>query len=111
MLAARLELGNLIAIVDCNGHQEWGYRPDRSPVRDLPAKWRAFGWEVEEVDGHNAQDLASAVKRLTGPASGRPGVVLATTVKGRGVPLIEGDPDRFHCGVLEPHEFAALRWT
>jgi len=107
MLAARLERGNLIAIVDANGHQEYGFRRRGEavqPVLNLAEKWRAFGWQVAEVDGHDHLQLTEALNdfsrfRLS------PGVVIANTVKGRGSALLEADPDRFHCGRLTACEF------
>ena len=105
MLAARLELGNVTAIVDSNGQQEWGYRPDgipQAPVLDLPAKWAAFGWDVVECDGHDH----SSLRRALSPAGqgGRPKAVIARTVKGFGSHLIEEDSARFHCGELSEDE-------
>lgn len=106
MLAARLGLGNLLAVVDCNGLQEWGYS-DGPPVERLAEKWAAFGWRVREVDGHDPAALTSAFSALADAPADRPSVVLARTIKGRGFPLIERDPVRFHCGTLEPDEYAA----
>jgi transketolase len=107
MLAARLGMSNLTAIVDANGQQEYGYRRNgRSevPVPQLAAKWRAFGWEVMEVDGHNHGELIEALENLSKQTL-TPGVVIAHTVKGRGASLIEEDPDRFHCGRLSEVEY------
>lgn len=106
MLAARLRIGNLRAVVDANGHQEYGYgEPDPAPVHDLGVKFRAFGWHVVECDGHDVAALAAAMAKANlhvGPA-----VILARTVKGRGYRLIEADPRRFHCASHDP-EIAAL---
>lgn len=108
MLAARLNVSNLIAVVDCNDRQEWGYRSGpATPVLALADKWRAFGWRVEETDGHDPSRLRSAFRRLADAQAQSPAVVLAATIKGRGFPLIEADPDRFHCDSLDPAEFAA----
>ncbi len=106
MLAARLRVGNLLAVVDCNGLQEWGYR-EGPPVERLAEKWAAFGWRVREVDGHDPGALTCAFTALADEPVGQPGVVLARTIKGRGFPLIERDPVRFHCGMLEPDEYSA----
>ena len=106
MLAARLGASNLIAIVDCNNHQEWGYRSDSGvPVLGLAEKWRAFGWRVLEVDGHDAEAMQAAFSKICRELVAAPSVVLAQTVKGYGVPLMVGDPDRFHCSSLTEEEF------
>jgi transketolase len=95
-VAARYELGNLTAIVDVNGLQQYGWpgKPPREraePVElsALAARWSAFGWSVLEVDGHDFGQLQAAFSRAQETAS-RPSVVLARTVKGRGVPFMEG---------------------
>jgi len=108
MLAARLRVSNLIAVVDCNGRQEWGYRlGPAEPVMNLADKWKAFGWRVAEVDGHDPCALWSTFERLEQQTCGGPTVVLATTIKGHGVPFMVADPDRFHCTTLSDAEFAS----
>lgn len=109
MLASRLRVANLVAVVDCNGRQEWGYRDGPStPVLGLAEKWRAFGWRVVEVDGHDADGLRAAFDGIVREPADAPAVVLATTIKGRGVPMMMADPDRFHCATLDAREFAML---
>jgi len=76
-------------VVDANGGQNDGYVADISPLPDLPARFAAFGFEVAEVDGH---DLA-ALRAVLAPDRAdhtRPLAVVARTVKGRGVPAVEG---------------------
>jgi transketolase len=110
MLGARLGLTNLIAVVDANGYQEYGWasQGEPCPVPDLPAKLRAFGWRVTEVDGHDHGALARLFDQITAasnkPESGRPAAVVAHTVKGKGVPLAEADPLRFHCTTVTRDE-------
>jgi transketolase N-terminal domain/subunit len=106
LVAARQRVGNLTAIVDANGHQECGYRRNgkiEAPVPELAAKWRAFGWQVAEADGHDHQDIARALRELS--EIDTPGALIAHTVKGHGASLLETDPDRFHCGELTETEF------
>lgn len=109
LLAARVEADNLVAVVDVNGFQEWGWStstvPD--PVPDIARKWAAFGWRVLEVDGHDHEMLAAAYDDAA-TAAGRPTVILARTVKGKGVPLIERDPVRFHCTSVTDLEHAEI---
>jgi transketolase len=90
--AARYGLGNLTAIVDANGLQQYGWQEmgeASSPAPDLPAKWRAFGWHVEQVPGHDFPRLLNALARPAGSPE-RPKVVIAETVKGKGVSFMEG---------------------
>jgi transketolase len=89
MFAAHRGLGNLVAIVDQNGQQALGYTEDVLDLSPLGERWRAFGWDVSEVDGHDARRLAALLNGLD-PAAGRPQLVLARTVFGKGVSYMEG---------------------
>ena len=60
------------------------------PYDDMPAKWKAFGWNVTVIDGHDADELDRAFKSVQFSLRGAPTVIVAKTVKGKGVPLIEG---------------------
>jgi transketolase len=108
MLAARYELTNLHAIVDCNRAQEWGWSTEKSIEQDpLPAawaKWSAFGWHSTELDGHNHEHLdqwiAGAIMNI-----GKPSVALAHTRKGRGVASLEAAPEKSHYASLTDEEF------
>jgi transketolase N-terminal domain/subunit len=106
LVAARLGIGNLTAIIDANGRQECTYGRDAKqevPVVDLAAKWRAFGWHALEADGHDHRDITQALRKLA--EIDVPGVLIARTVKGYGSSLLETDPDRFHCGELSDVEY------
>jgi transketolase len=85
MAAAHLRLGNLTAIVDWNGLQHDRPIAEVIGLDPFPEKWSAFGWDVEELDGH---DLDALVKTLETPHE-RPLAILAHTVKGHGVPFME----------------------
>ena len=87
LLAGHLHLGGLTAIIDYNGLQGMGRTDDVVTLEPLADKWRAFGWTVSEVDGHDFDALVSALDRR----SDRPTVVIARTVKGRGVSFMEND--------------------
>ncbi|TDV54909.1 transketolase [Actinophytocola oryzae] len=82
MAAAHYRLDNVTAIVDRNRLQISGSTEERMGLEPLADKWRAFGWAVSDVDGH---DFAQLVPALLARAEGRPTVLLADTVKGRGV--------------------------
>jgi transketolase len=109
LCAPRFGLQHLLAIVDCNGFQSAGAVADVIPIEPLADKWRAFRWNVHEIDGH---DMAAVVGALRAPAAARgPTVVIARTVKGKGVPGIEGTA-RAHYTCLSADEaqraYAAL---
>jgi transketolase len=92
MLAAHQCLGNLSVIVDNNGLQIDGRCCDIVDLGDLGAKWSSFGWEVQEVDGHDVLEICRA---LDNTSTSRPSVILAHTVKGKGVSFMENNID-FH---------------
>lgn len=88
MLASQHRLSNLIAIVDLNGQQALGYTRDVISLDPLAEKWRAFGWDVHDVDGHDVAGLVRTIEGLDeGPAA--PHVLIARTVFGHGVGFME----------------------
>jgi len=98
--APAMGLGNLVAIVDVNGWQMTGPTTDHRTAERLADKWSAFGWRTIELDGHDVPALAEAF--AAAPASeDTPTVVLARTVKGRGVAFLEDDA-RSHYVKLSP---------
>lgn len=86
--APRFGLEHLLAIVDSNQFQAAGAVHDVIPLEPLGDKWRAFGWNVIEIDGHDMMAILGALAAF--PAVHGPTVLLARTVKGKGVPGIEG---------------------
>jgi transketolase len=84
-VANNLQLGNLCVIVDWNGSAA-----QLMPRDDLPAKWRAFGWETLVTDGHSEVGLHDAFSKVKFQAKGTPTAIIAKTVKGKGVPMLEG---------------------
>jgi transketolase len=97
MSAPHLGLGNLTAIVDRNGWQISGQTEDRLRLEPLADRWRAFGWSVVEMDGHDVEALRDAFDR----ESPGPRAVIARTVKGRGVKFFE-DRKKSHYVKLNP---------
>ena len=77
------------AIVDCNGVQINGWVNDIMTVEPLADKWRAFGWKVVEVNGHNMKDVLTALH--TAKTMRHPTAILMRTVKGKGVSFMEDD--------------------
>lgn len=94
-VAARYKLANLTAIVDANGLPQFGWPHESGHTRDTPiddpgGKFRAFGWNVLEVDGHDHQALLDAWAAAKAFKEG-PTCIIARTVKGKGVSFMEGD--------------------
>lgn len=88
MWAPRRSLDNLVAIVDFNKLQATGRSLEITQLAPLADKWRAFGWDVVEIDGH---DLAQLVPALSSSGGSAPRAVIAHTVKGKGVSFMEDD--------------------
>lgn len=86
MFAAHHRLSNLTVVVDLNGQQAMGWTRDVCHLENFAERWRVFGWDVTEADGHSVNELAAA---LTAPAAGRPRIIVARTVFGRGVRYME----------------------
>lgn len=84
-VANNKKLGNLCAIVDWN---QSGMQ--LLPEDDMPKKWAAFGWNVQVVDGHNEEEIIQAFQKVNFNQDGTPTVIIAKTIKGKGVPFIEG---------------------
>ncbi|HHY46512.1 MAG TPA: transketolase [Firmicutes bacterium] len=89
MAAAHYKLDNLTAIVDYNQVQLSGPVAEVMEVAPLADKWRSFGWAVEEVPGHDIEALIAGFDKARG-IKGRPTVIIARTVKGKGVSFMEG---------------------
>ncbi len=89
---------NLMAILDRNGLQAMGPVRERFDSGDLKAKWEAFGWHVIEIDGHNMEEILSALDAAD-TIKGKPTLILANTVKGKGVSFAENVVS-FHNGIL-----------
>jgi transketolase len=89
ILAARLQLENLTAIIDANNLQGFDRVENIQPIRTLPGKFAAFGWGVKEVDGHDHEALFRVFSALPF-AAGKPSMVIAHTVKGKGIKDMEG---------------------
>lgn len=107
MLGAHSRLANLVAIVDANGLQQGAPVSETNQVEPLRAKFEAFGWRVEDVDGH---DVAQLLRALADPAEsvgddGRPTAVLARTTKGFPVSFMMNEPS-WHHRVPTDEEFA-----
>jgi transketolase len=105
MTAAHYRLDNLCAIVDHNGLQIDGPVREVKDIEPLPEKWRAFGWHAIEIDGHSFAEIFDAFDRARATA-GRPTVIVAKTVKGKGVSFMENNV-KFHGLAPTPEEARA----
>ena len=92
LFAAAQKLDNLTAIVDVNGLMCDDVINDVLPMGDLKARWSSFGWDVTEMDGHDAQALADVLLDCKNGNDGVPRVLLLKTVKGKGVSFMENVP-------------------
>jgi len=90
MLAGKEKIGNLIAIVDRNNIQIDGYTEDVMPLESLTHKFESFGWHAEEINGHDFEEIVSAIGRAQAVFDG-PSVIIARTIPGKGVSYMERD--------------------
>lgn len=108
MLAAKYNLDNIIAIVDRNNIQIDGPAEQVMPLESLRDKWESFGWHVQEIDGHNIEAIIDACA-MARAVSGKPSVIIAHTIPGKGVHFMEGD-FKWHSGVpTHPQANQALK--
>lgn len=89
MAASHYRLDNLVGILDRNGLQIDGPTEEIMSVEPVAERWRAFGWHVLEIDGHNYEEILSALEKAQ-RVSGKPTMIIAHTVKGKGVSYMEG---------------------
>ncbi|MDI6696711.1 MAG: transketolase [Anaerolineales bacterium] len=109
-VAARYQLDNLTAILDYNGLQQYGWRnaPGEHmfpPIENPAQKWQAFGWRVIETDGHDMAQFTAAVEEAQ-TTRGKPTIIIAHTVKGKGVSFMEDQYD-WHARVPTQQELVA----
>ncbi|MFT3988901.1 transketolase [Aestuariivirga sp.] len=104
LFAAQNKLRNLIAIIDRNGYQLDGKVDDVMNIEPLGDKWRAFGWDVHDVDGHDLAAVTELLRRLRADDTRmQPACVVARTIKGKGVSYMETEPG-WHLGWLDPSD-------
>jgi len=107
MAAAHFKADKLTAILDYNKYQETGPISREMGLEPLADKWRAFGWHVAEADGHDFDSLMAALDE-TRRVTGQPSIIIAHTVKGKGVSFVESD-FTFHGRALSAQQAAAAR--
>lgn len=107
MAAAHFKCDRLTAILDYNKYQETGPISREMALEPLAEKWRSFGWQVDEVDGHNVGALIEKLKSARS-VSNQPVIIIAHTIKGKGVSFVETD-FRFHGRALTPEQAEKAR--
>ncbi|MBL6881601.1 MAG: transketolase [Candidatus Poseidoniaceae archaeon] len=104
MAAAHHELGNLKVILDRNRIQNDDFCETQMRMFDIPAKWRAFGWNVKEINGHDMNEVVEGMNYLSETNDG-PSILIAHTVKGKGVSFMEDNPS-FHGAAPNDEQYA-----
>jgi len=104
MAAKVFELDNLVAIVDKNNKQAQGKVKERFDLNPIIDKWEAFGWNVIEIDGHNMEEIVKGLD-ATDEVKGKPSVIIANTVKGKGFPQAEANPAGMHNAPLTQEQY------
>lgn len=89
MSASKFKVDNLVAILDYNGVQLDGTTEQIMPMGEVSAKWKSFGWNVIEIDGHKVEEISDAIDKAKA-TKGVPSIIIARTVKGKGVSFMEG---------------------
>lgn len=107
MAAAKWELDNLCVFVDVNGLQIDGRTADVMPTEPLDEKFRAFNWNVIRIDGHDMADILAALEKARN-SKGKPTVILAATVKGKGVSFMENQAG-WHGKAPNDEQFAVAK--
>ena len=107
MAAAHFKADRLTAILDYNKYQETGPISREMALEPLADKWRSFGWQVSQADGHDIPALIDALRAAQG-VTGQPSIVIAHTVKGKGVSFVEAD-FTFHGRALKPEQAVKAR--
>lgn len=107
MSAAKHKLSNLTVLVDYNKLQSYGPTQEVLDLEPLTDKWRSFGFEVEEVDGHDVAALEHLLNRLPLNVQ-KPTAIICHTVKGKGLSFAEGKPEWHHKSRLSEAQIAAM---
>ncbi len=107
MAASNFKLDNLTAFIDWNKIQATGRTEDVFKIPDLDKKWRAFGWEVVTVDGHDVDKLIAAIDHAK-TVKGKPTLVILDTIKGKGISFAEDVPT-YHNGIFDAAKFDAAK--
>lgn len=108
LCAGKHHLDSLIVLVDYNHMQSYGTTEEVQDLEPFADKWRAFNWSVQELDGHDIAALRKSLKKLP-LAKGRPTCLICHTVKGKGIGMIEANPDWHHKRGITDEEMKELK--
>jgi transketolase len=106
MFASHHKLSNFTVIVDYNKQQLDGFLKDILEVKPLAEKFRSFGWNPIEIDGHKFEEVIPALEQARANSSDKPTAIIAHTIKGKGVSFMENNP-KWHGVAPKPEELAA----
>jgi transketolase len=105
LAAAHFKVDNLCVFIDRNNAQVDGTTDQVMGLEPLAGKWRSFGWNVREIDGHNFDEICSFLD-LARSEKRRPSIAIARTIKGRGVSFVENNSQYRHASILQPEDAA-----
>ena len=108
LFAHQYKLGNLAVFVDRNGLSFDGPTEEYMAMEPVADKWRAFGWNVVEIDGHDMEQIIDAIDALPATDSDVPTVIIGKTVKGHGVSFMENNVS-WHAGMVSDDDFQKAR--
>lgn len=106
--AAHHKLDNIVAFVDRNMQCVTDFTEDCNCLESLSEKWKSFGWEVKIIDGHSFKELLDVIKKIHNRKSSKPLVIIANTVKGKGVSFME-NVIRWHHSIPSEEELEIAR--
>jgi transketolase len=107
MAAKKFRLDNLVAIVDQNGFQQTGPTAEVLDLRPLAARWEAFGWFTQEINGHDLTEVLAAFQKAA-QTKGKPSAIVARTVKGYPIENLLSDPNHHGKPLTKEEEAKAL---
>jgi len=90
MAAVKYKAGRLIVFADCNGLQSGGKIQEVGGIEPIQPKWEAFGWHCQSINGHNMEEILTAIQNAQ-QVEEKPSIILARTIKGKGVPFMENN--------------------
>jgi len=109
MMASQLSLNNLVAIIDCNKLQAMGKTETIINLEPLEEKFAAFGWNIFRIDGHNHKLLHDTISKTINHNNRKPSIIIADTVKGKGVSFMENKLEWHYRSPKEDEYFAAIK--
>lgn len=108
MAASTFRLGNIVGILDRNGIQSSGRTADVFEIPGHESKWKAFGWDVMTIDGHDVQQILNAFKEAENN-TGKPTIIIADTIKGKGISFAENSVAFHNAALTETQMDIAIR--